>query len=75
MPERRDSLWRYAPIWAVLFGAAASLTKSLGTQYILRRKWIFKWSDVATALAGATLGYITFRLRFGQKKEKHWYTR
>ena len=75
MFEKRDSLWKYAPVWAVLFAASASLLKRLGTQYILKREVDFKWADAGTALVGAVIGYVTFRMRFGEKKSDHWYTR
>lgn len=68
--------WKYAPLWAVLFAAGATLVKSMGQRYILKREWDFKPSDVATALGGATLGYLTFRARHGDMHDRgHWYER
>ena len=66
---------KYAPVWAVLFATGATLAKSLGTQYILKRDWEFEWADVATAFGGAVLGYAAFRLRYGNKDESSLLTR
>lgn len=75
MASHSDSLWKYAPVWAVLFATGASLAKSLGTQYILKRKWEFEWADAATAFGGAVLGYAAFRMRYGNKDESSLVTR
>lgn len=66
---------KYAPVWAVLFAGATTLTKSLGTRYILKKKWTFQWSDVGAALVGAALGYGFFRMQYGNKDESSVLTR
>ena len=72
---KRDSLWKYAPVWAVLFATGATVAKSVGTHYILRREWSFKWADAGTALGGAVLGYLAFRARYGNKDDSNPMTR
>lgn len=72
---KRDSLWKYAPVWAVLFATGATVAKSVGTHYILRREWNFKLGDAATAFGGAVLGYVAFRARYGNKDESNPLTR
>lgn len=68
--------WKYAPLWSVLFAGTATLTKSLGQRYILKHRWNFHWSDVATAFGGAALGYLTFRLKHGDMHDRgSWYER
>lgn len=75
MESKRDTLWKYAPVWAILFASGATLAKSLGTHYILKREVNFKWADAATAVAGAVAGYASFRMRYGNKKEDSILTR
>lgn len=75
METKRDTLWKYAPVWAILFASGATLAKSLGTNYILKRKWEFEWSDMATALGGAAVGYLSFRFRYGNKDKSTVLTR
>lgn len=73
--KTKFNIWKYAPVWSILFAAAATIAKSMGTHYILKREVQFKWSDVATALGGAVFGYISFRARHGEVDKRHWYTR
>ena len=76
MAGKRDTLWRYAPLWSVLFAATATLAKGVGQHYILKRKWQIKGSDVATALVGAVVGYVSFRAKHGDATESDaWYKR
>ena len=72
---KRDSLWKYAPVWAVLFATGATVAKSVGTHYILKREVNFKLGDLATAFGGAVLGYVAFRARYGNKDESSALTR
>ena len=58
---------RYAPVWSMLFATGAALIKSMGTRYILQKRWKFSWSDLATAAGGAVVGYITFRAKHGKE--------
>lgn len=75
MASNTDDVRKYAPVWAVLFATGATLAKSLGTQYILKRKWEFEWADAATAFGGAVIGYAAFRLRYGNKDGSSLITR
>ncbi len=75
MELNRDTFWKFAPVWVILFSAGTTLTKSLGQRYLLKREFEFNWSDVGSALLGGVVGYATFRMKHGEKKEQHWYTR
>ena len=76
MADAKQISWKYAPLWAVLFATVATLGKSLGQRYILKRTWDFKASDVATAAVGAVLGYLSFRFKHGDMHDRGpWYKR
>lgn len=72
---QQDAARKYAPLWAMAFAAGATLLKSTGTTYILKREWQLSWSDVAAAVGGAVVGYGIFRVRHGNRDEGNWYTR
>ena len=67
MAFKRDKLWKYSPVWVVLFSTGATLLKRTGERYLLHKDWDLRWSDLGTALGGALIGYGTFRLRYGNK--------
>lgn len=73
--EHDDILWKYAPLWATLFGASATVIKKLGTHYIMKREVDLEWSDLATAVLTATISYASFRHRYGNKLSDSWATR
>ena len=76
MASNRSIFWKYAPAWAVVFAAGATLAKSVGQHYILKREWDLRWSDAGAALAGAALSYTLFRLQHGNASENDaWYRR
>lgn len=75
MTQTDHTLWKYAPLWATLFASAATLTKAVGTRYILNRRWRLSWKDAATAVGGALVGYATFRMRHGDKHDNAWFKR
>lgn len=75
MATPRDTFWKYAPLWSVLFAAGTTLTKSLVTRYLLKRRWSFQWSDVTTAFVGALLGFVSFRAQYGSEDDNHWFKR
>lgn len=62
-----DKRRRYAPLWISLFSSAAALARVVGGRYLVGREWKFEWKDVATAVAGAAIGYAIFRGRHGNK--------
>ena len=69
MRLKKDALWKYAPVWAVLFSTGAALFKKTGERYLLQREWDVSWSDVGTAAIGALVGYGSFRYHFGNKTD------
>lgn len=73
--SRRDTFWKYAPLWSVLFAAFTTLLKSVVTRYMLKRRWTFQWSDAMTALTGAVLGFVSFRAHHGSEDDSHWFKR
>lgn len=75
MARKRDVFWKYAPLWATLFGASATLLKKLGTHYIMERDVQLEWSDFATAVVTAGIGYVSFRKQYGNKLGDSWATR
>ena len=74
MADTKDIAWRYAPLWATLFGAGATLLKKVGTHYIMKRKVTLEWSDVGFALLTAALSYGSFRKQYGGD-DAVWYKR
>ncbi len=50
----------------MLFGAIASMAKTTGTRYILKRDLSFKWRDFGLALLVSGISYAAFRVRHGQ---------
>lgn len=60
---------KYAPVWVMLFSAGTTLTRMLGQRFVLEREWNLSWKDVRSALTGAVVGYVAFRLRYGNEEE------
>ena len=69
MRGKKDAGWKYSPVWVLLFSTTAALGKAVGERYLLQREWRLKPSDVGIAVAGAVLGYASFRLRYGKKTQ------
>ncbi|GAB5520563.1 MAG: hypothetical protein RhofKO_28140 [Rhodothermales bacterium] len=65
---------KYAPIWVILFSTFATLLKSSGQRYLTRSRVKLTWKDLATAVVGAVLGYVTFRMKQGDHSSE-WYKR
>ena len=53
----------------MLFSAGTTLTRMIGQRFVLKREWSLSWKDVRSALTGAVVGYVAFRLRYGDEKE------
>lgn len=70
-----NAMRRYAPLWAVLIGAAATVAKETSTRYLVERTWRLKPSDFLVGLFVSVLSYFMFRMRYGHKHEESWYKR
>jgi hypothetical protein len=70
-----DAARKYAPLWAVLMGAAAAVAKKTSTRYLMERSWTLKSSDIVVGLAVSVLSYVMYRMRYGHKNVESWYKR
>jgi hypothetical protein len=53
----------------MMFSTGAALGKVAVERYLMRRVWKLSWKDGMMAFGGALLGYITYRVRYGNKSD------